>query len=748
MFETTAKSWRSVGRLAKRHGVNIIRNSGLQWRGNCRGFPTICLTRANQGLALKSAGIINLQGERELMLTCQGVMIPTFRPVFPRRPGPARRPMLASRRFQPRPPLPTPVSQESAVTDAIEFREIVRARTNIVELIGESVSLSPRRGGSEFVGLCPFHDDHNPSMCVYPDRQSYRCWVCEAGGDVFTFVMKHENVAFLDALRLLADRAHLEMPRQQQTPQKSGPKKPRLLEVLTWADRQFRACLLNSPTGAEARDYLASRGVSAEMITQFGLGYHPPEWRWLLERASGICSAAELKTVDLARQRRDGTDLFDSFVDRLLFPIRDERGRVVAFGGRVLPNRGDSAGPKYLNSSDTPVFSKSQLVYGLDVAREEMRRTGVAIVMEGYTDCIAAHQAGYTNTVATLGTALAESHVTLLRRFARTVVLVFDGDQPGLNAAERALSRFLAQDVDLRILALPSGLDPAEFLANDEQRRFGEMIAEAPEALEFKRQAAIDRFGFDTVDARARVATDVLATLGAAPRLAGSLREGLLLRKLADELAIPEATLRGELNQLRERTVRRVQPVVTDDASTSSESSDRPSERNIADDSAERELLAMIVTQPHLFATISRQVGPGDFRTPRLRDLFEYIRDVAEEYGEPSHGSLMANTEDADLKRFIVGLDVEAQQRGLERRLEESTQELEGTELALTGDESDALPPLVAKVVQRLIDRRELSEWQANCGRVFRTHETGNVQDEAIREKLRRLNQQLASKHR
>ena len=623
--------------------------------------------------------------------------------------------------------------------DAIEFREIVRGRTNIVELIGESVSLATRRGGSEFVGLCPFHDDHNPSMCVYPDRQSYRCWVCEAGGDAFSFVMKHENVSFPEAIKLLADRAGLEMPRKSSASPRSGPDKPRLLEVLAWADRQFRMTLAKSPAAGPARDYLSSRGVSAAMIEQFGLGYHPPEWQWLLQRAQGNCTAQELAAVDLARERRDGSGLIDAFVGRILFPIRDERGRVVAFGGRVLPGQDESASPKYLNSGDTPVFSKSKLVYGLDIAREEIRRTGIAIVTEGYTDCIAAHQAGYRNAVATLGTALAESHVALLKRYARTVVLVFDGDDAGRNAAERALARFLAQDVDLRILTLPSGLDPADYFAKDDQEGFGERIASAPEALEFKLMAAVDRFGVDTVDGRDRVAKDVLGTLGAAPRLAGSVREGILLRRIADRLSVPESILRDELGKLRRIGPTR-RPSVPDPQHQSTHSEPTA----LADHAAERELLAMIITQPALFDVIARHVGSDDFVTPRLRTIFEYCRDVADYHGIPAYDLLMSNTVDSDLKQLIVGLDIDARRRGVAESVDSWDPGGAGTDAAI--DETLELPPLVAAVVRKLVDRRELSEWQASCGQFVRRH-AGETLDATARDQLRRLQQQLASKH-
>ena len=629
------------------------------------------------------------------------------------------------------------------MSDAIEFREIVRARTNIVDLIGESVSLASRRGGSEFVGLCPFHDDHNPSMCVYPDRQSFRCWVCEEGGDAFSFVMKHERVTFPEAIKLLADRAGLEMPRHAERAPRGELDKPRMLEVLSWADEQFRQCLLTAPAGREAREYLASRGISKAMMAQFGLGYHPPEWQWLLDRAKGKCQAKELIAVDLVRERRDGSGLIDSLVDRVLFPIRDERGRVVAFGGRVMPGRGDAAGPKYLNSGDTPVFSKSKLVYGLDVAREGIRKTGKVIVMEGYTDCIAAHQAGFVNTVATLGTALAESHVALLKRFARTVVLTFDGDQAGRNAAERSLSRFLAQDVDLRIMTLPEGLDPAEYLAKNGKEAFEERIAQAPEALEFKLRAAVDRFGIDTVDGRSQVSTDILSTVASAPHLAGSVREGILLRRIAERLVVPERLLREELIR-RRSDLARPRKAEGFEGRTSVPTSPP----DVPDDPTERELLAIILTQPDVFPTVIAHVGSDDFSTPRPRAIFEYCRDVAEYHGLPAYDLLMTHTDDLDLKKQIVGLDAEARRRGLAELLRSPPPSMadKDANTEVEGQDGVRAPKLLREVLRKLVDRREITQWRVSCGQFVRRH-AGESLDESARDHLRQLQQQLASKH-
>ena len=634
------------------------------------------------------------------------------------------------------------------LTDSTDFRDQVRARTDIAEVVGESIALAPRRGGAEFVGLCPFHPDHNPSLHVYPDRQSFRCWVCDEGGDVFSFVMKHEGVTFPQALDLLAERAGLERPKQSGGgSQNHSIDKPRLLDVLAWADRQFRSCLKAAPEAAHARDYVNSRGISAAMVEQFGLGFHPPDWQWLQARARGTYTPADLTAAGLVRPRSSGPGLRDEFYGRVLFPIRNERGRPVAFGGRVLPGAGDEAGPKYLNSGDSPVFSKSKLVYALDVARPAIAQQKTAVVMEGYTDCIAAHQHGHANVVATLGTALAESHVALLKRFAQTVVLVFDGDRAGLDAAERALVRFLAQDVDLRILTLPAGLDPADFLAKDTNGEFAGLLAHAPSALEFKLTAAINRFGLKSEYGPARVIADVLQTVAAAPRLAGTPKEDVVLRKLADGLRVPERSIREELKKVRSLAAGKPTPAVRNPAP--------PAPKRVPDDPAEREVLAAVLTRPDLFDHLARQVGPDDFRTPRLRDLYEYCRDVSDLHGPPAYDLLMSQTDDPALKQLLAGLDGDARRKDLVSLLGGQTGLLTEAAGLLTeqdqvddsGPDAFQNPDAFQKIVNALVRRRDGRRLERDQSRLARQLANGGPLDDAAKARLRQFQEKLATRH-
>ena len=278
-----------------------------------------------------------------------------------------------------------------------DFKEQVRANVDLVELVSSTVALIPN--GRDFKGLCPFHDDHSPSFVVNPDRQSYRCWVCDIGGDCFTWVMEIDKVSFPEAVKVLAERARLELPdtwKQRRSSGPSGSKKADLVGVVDWAINLMQQSLRTGSEGQLARKYLAERNISEETIQKFRLGYHPEDWSWLLDKSQGRFNGKQLVDVSLAGERDNGTR-YDNLVGRLVFPILDERGQTVSFGGRVLPGSNINSDAKYWNGTETSIFHKRRTLYAFDQARESIRRSGTAIVVEGYMDCIACHQAGVTN---------------------------------------------------------------------------------------------------------------------------------------------------------------------------------------------------------------------------------------------------------------------------------------------------------------------------------------------------------------
>ncbi len=436
------------------------------------------------------------------------------------------------------------------MTDLEAVKRQILDRVRIEDVVGEHVSL--RRRGPRLVALCPFHSEKTPSFTVNPDRGIFKCFGCGKGGDVFSFLQLRDNLPFMDALRLLADRAGVTLPSRASAgqPVADGPSRTDLLKVNAWAAQFFRANLMHEVLGRPAREYLRGRGFEDACIQTFALGLAAEGLLPLKSAAAkaGITEAA-LLAADLLRPDEQGSRTYDTFRQRLIFPIRDASARVVGFGGRTLVD--DKA--KYLNTRQTALFDKGRLLYGIDIAREAISKTGRAIVVEGYTDCLACHQAGFTETVATLGTALTEHHVELLRRFADEVVLLFDSDAAGEAAADRAITVALPRCVRVRLARIPEGKDPGEFLPRAGRSAFSDVLKDAIDALEFKWFATRRRFEADVSDARRREAVldFVRVTADAVGAQAvDAIRYGLLVNQIAHLLGIEKT----EVSRLMERS--------------------------------------------------------------------------------------------------------------------------------------------------------------------------------------------------
>ncbi|MCA9102768.1 MAG: DNA primase, partial [Planctomycetales bacterium] len=399
-------------------------------------------------------------------------------------------------------------------TVPVDVKEQVKQSIDIVDLIGGHLSL--QRKGRKFVAHCPWHDDRRPSLQIDPERQSFKCFVCDIGGDVFSFVMRMENVEFREALSLLAERAGISLGGSRGAP---SEKLREVRDVVAWARERFHEFLLCDSAAEPARRYLAERRIKPETWQQFQLGFSPPSWDWLLRAGQRASLAPEaLESVGLVVRREDTGRVYDRFRGRLLFPICDQRGIPVGFGGRVLPalvaEQGEATGAKYINSPESPLFTKSKLLYALDAAHREFQARRESIVVEGYTDCLMAHQFGIRNTVAVLGTALGGEHIRLLRRLVDRVVLVLDGDAAGQRRTNEVLNLFVAAKFDLRVATLPEGLDPCDFLVQRGPDAFRELIESAHDALDHKIAAELTAVrGQDSVHASQQAVENILATL-------------------------------------------------------------------------------------------------------------------------------------------------------------------------------------------------------------------------------------------
>ena len=581
-----------------------------------------------------------------------------------------------------------------------DFKELVRSSTNLVDLVSETVSLKPIHGGRDFIGLCPFHDDKNPSFHVYPDRQTYRCWVCDQGGDCFRWLMEMEKLPFAEALESLALRARLEIPKKRRDDATSDNqlKKTDSLAVVEWAVNLMHSALRTSASAENAREYVKKRKLSEDTVRNFRLGYHPEDWNWFLDQARARFTPAQLVAAGLIRERDNGSGYFDNLVGRLVFPIIDEKGRPVAFGGRVLPGGNIESDAKYWNSLESAIFHKRRTLYAFDRARETILRSKTAIIVEGYMDCIACHQAGVTNAVATLGTAMTEDHVRFLRRFAEKVVLVYDSDKAGQDAAERSISRFLAEDLDLRILSVPSGKDPADYLEDHTSEEFYALTASASEAWEYKLQSILQRISINTIAGRQQVLNQMMEFLAASQGLAGSIREDMILRNVCGRVQVDERMARQQLKELRGQTQKK--------GFTRRDAERQPVELKTrvenALERAEREVLEIILTCPETIDVIRHQIGADDFENARNQRLLDLCIDVWKEDGDlPELGRMIIAAEsDSDLLSLINALVDSAEEKGIFRLMNDQPNAHEQAGGA-------SAPSHLERVLRPILERRE-----------------------------------------
>ncbi len=623
-----------------------------------------------------------------------------------------------------------------------DFKELVRSRTDLVALVGESVALVPSRGGAEFKCLCPFHPDSNPSLVVYPDRQTFRCWACSTGGDCFTWVMEFDKVEFREALETLTKRAGLEMPAFTGRRQESAVAKTDVLDVLTWAENEFHRCLLDSQMAAPAREYLKERGFNDETIARFKLGFAPNDGQWIIARGRGKFSLEPMETARLIKKSDEGDGYYQFFRNRVLFPIRNDKGRCVSFGGRVLPQFAQPGVGKYINGPESEVYSKSNLLFGFDAAREGIRKTQTAVIVEGYTDVLIPQQFGVTNVVGVCGTALTQAHVDRLKRFASRIVLMFDGDEAGQNAAEKALANFLSENIDLRVLVLPDGQDPDEFLFAHGAEEFRRQIDIAAEAWDYKLQTEINRHGLESIDARHRVLTSMLDLLAKVPKMRGSAKEDVILNRLSSRTLLTEQIVRQRLEEARSVRLTSLPGTLPNGNNAAAGSPQRGPEatsrtmsspgasigrKSLRVDGAranhglcffdqalakgdlmECELLEIIFTDPSTLDVIRREIGDEDFYNEQTRAVLQVCFDLLDHDETPTFDRINAVIEDAALKRLIVWIDQQARKKEIAQKLQDNSMTPCGA----------TMPRTLSQALEPIQFRRAEQQHQRNTGRL------------------------------
>lgn len=548
----------------------------------------------------------------------------------------------------------------------------IRDAIDIVELIGSYLTL--RKAGAAYKGLCPFHEEKTPSFTVSPVRQTFKCFGCGAGGDAFSFVQLKENVGFPEAMRMLAERAGISLE-WQRGGERSGPAKQDLARANQWAMGVYRQ-LYEGPAGQAARAYVERRGISKAIADAFGLGFAPDAFDTLVGRAHAARMELDLLEAAGLLKRGERGNRYDTFRHRLMFPIIDPTGRVIGFGGRTL---GDDPA-KYLNTPATPLFDKSNSLFGLDHARHAVGPAGRAIVVEGYTDLMMAHQFGFMETVATLGTAMTDLHAALLRRYTDHVVLLFDSDEAGQRAADRALSVSLTSGLDVSLARVPEGKDPCDYLLVAGKSGMEGVLKAAMPALEFKWKLVAEACEASaTGPGRRRAIEAYLQSLAGwlSRGVIDPIQKGLLVNQLSKILTLPAEELHRQLDAMAGRAARQStrRSGGHDEArSGSATAAGRPAATGTgeavgrslvgAEQEALRQILEVLLNEPSYLPAVEGRFEPARFRDASLGaiagELLEMLRS-----GEPYRiDELIGRFESPDFARMVTDLQARGERRG------------------------------------------------------------------------------------
>ncbi len=497
-----------------------------------------------------------------------------------------------------------------------EFLAELRMRCDIEQTISSYTPL--KRRGKNLVGLCPFHNEKTPSFTVYPESQSFFCFGCGAGGEVISFIRRAENLDYTEAVRLLCDRCGMVMPSEGYDTS-LAEKRKRMYEINREAARFFNACLFEE-NGKAGLEYYKARGLKKGTLIRFGLGYAPEGWRNLLTymRGKGY-SYEELYEANLAnKSEKDGkVSFYDSFRNRVMVPIIDVRGNVVAFGGRVL----DDSKPKYINSSDTLVYKKSLGVFGLNLAKNTKEKS--LILVEGYMDAISLHQAGFDNVIACLGTALTNEMAHLLARYTDEIILSYDADEAGQKATDRAISIFSSIGMKVRVVHLSGGKDPDEILKKYGPERYRSLIDGAANDIEFELLRLSKDLDLGTSDGKMKYLEKAAQSLA---RVESSIARDIYASKLAEQFSIDKAKFILRVEQYRKKEMRREKgqyfKKLQQDALSQNTKAALKNSTNIRAIKAEEQLLGILYKNPEYLNGIKDDISKEDFSVPAHSRIF------------------------------------------------------------------------------------------------------------------------------
>ncbi|RJP76734.1 MAG: DNA primase, partial [Desulfobacteraceae bacterium] len=518
---------------------------------------------------------------------------------------------------------------------------------DIIDIVSESVLL--KKAGKNHIGLCPFHSEKTPSFTVNPEKQIFHCFGCGAGGNVFSFLMKHDGISFLEAVQALARRFGIELPTREMSPaqQKMMNEREQILNVNHHAMKYFQQMLFQGASGKPGLEYLTARKVTRETLEKFHVGYVPDGWRNLMDYLSRKKIPRDLMLkAGLIIENNQKTGYYDRFRNRIMFPIFNMGNQVIGFGGRVL----DDSLPKYLNSPETMVYSKSNSLYGLHVAKPECRRTGTVFIVEGYMDLLALWQHGIQNAVATLGTSMTSEHVRMLKGHCEKTVLVYDSDEAGLKAAARSIEIFDKGHLNASILVLPNGHDPDSYLFENSEKAFREIARQALDTMDFLMESAIRKNGM-SVEGKVRtvnIMKDYLANVQ------DHVSRSLYIKRLSERLDIDDAAIMEKVRETihQQKTANSRAEIIQNAGTQTGGMGLHDSDR------MEKKIIAMMLHYPEIVPEIRKQNILTLFENKIIAKIGGIIAEQHEK-GKVSVSDLIARLNNPDHEKFIASLAIE-----------------------------------------------------------------------------------------
>ncbi len=523
----------------------------------------------------------------------------------------------------------------------------IKEKASIVEVISDFVAL--KKSGKNYLGLCPFHSERTPSFTVNEEKGIFHCFGCGAGGSVFNFLMLASQLSFPEAVRELAKRYGVILPQWELSEEEKRRRnlRGRLFEINELSVEYYHRVLTAQKEGAEGRRYLERRGLSGEILREHTLGFAPAAWDslvfFLRQKGIPLNLAADL---GLILPRKEGTasggqpNFYDRFRRRIIFPIRNEAGRVCGFGGRRVEEaagNGGSEPPKYMNSPESLIYSKGQMLYGLHIAKGPIREKGKALIVEGYMDFLSLNQEGIRNVVASLGTALTSAQVSLLGRYTQEVVLVFDADEGGQRATQRSLDLFLKEGLSAQVVSLPAGFDPDQFIHQEKKEGFERVLGRATPLMEYLLEQAMRRHATNTVEGKVRVVRELLPALH---RLKDPLEQNLYVERLAHRLGLKESQIRSQL-------------LGRDSPAEPPGKTAAPRPRGPVH---ERLLLQLMLIHSQVIPVVKESVGGEGFMDPRHQKLAQELMDLWEGEQRIDPSKILDRLVDEELKDLAAEL--------------------------------------------------------------------------------------------